>query len=103
MPVRTRVLRLCLAIFVAGAVAFALGRLPVFAQTANPVTPGKPGDQLLNFDVRISTALRAQVLQRTGRAQQTNALTKLRAAGDELAKMRADLPGVMASMSGATG
>ncbi len=103
MSVRTRLLRLCLAIVVAGAVAFALGRLPVFAQTANPVTSGKPRDQLLNFDVRISTALRAQVLQRTGRAQQTTALTKLRAAGDELVKMRADLPGVMATMSAATG
>ena len=61
-------------------------RLPMLAQRApEPGPQGKTGALTANFDIRSSAALRAQLLQRLGRSQPEDGVTKLRRANDALA------------------
>jgi len=79
-------------------------RLPMLAQRApEPGAGGKTGALTANFDIRSSAALRAQLLQRLGRSQPEDGVTKLRRANDALATLRGDLPRATATISPFTG
>ena len=79
-------------------------RLPMLAQRAPETGPqGKASGLTTNFDIRSSAALRTQLLQRLGRSQPEDGVTKLRRANDALATLRSDLPRATATISPHTG
>jgi subtilisin-like proprotein convertase family protein len=103
VSVRPKLSRLCIASAIAFVLAVVCAYVPTAAQVAPPRSAQKGSDTPVNFDVRISAAMRAQTLQRLGRGSPADSLTRLRRASDAAVKLRADLPGVQVTLSTATG